>query len=129
MSNYNGPGDLESTQLEVTAALIEYDHQTVEITRPRPTKRQPDGSVAPTGTPHTLEGQKLFFSGVTGDDIRIVSWEGEKVRAAFVLIGMPSADFRKGDKFSLWRREFVVVEMHEDTRWQRKGWVFARGRV
>lgn len=129
MSNYDGPDDLETVQLEVTRDLIEYDHQSIVIRRPAEKKRQQDGSVSPEGPPPApLAAQRLFFSGVTGDDVRVLDWEGQSVRCAFVLIGMPDADIKKGDSFGLWGRTFVVVDLHPDERWQRKAWVFARAR-
>lgn len=127
MSNYDGPGSREDSQLRTTRNLIEWDHQNIVINRPPAKVRQPDGSVKrAAGSGTTLEPQKLFFSGITADDVREVSWEGEKIHSTFILIGMPDADFQEGDTFEIWGRKFLIAEVHRDLRWQRKAWVINR---
>lgn len=121
-STYNGPGSLETIQLGTTAALIRYDHQPIDIVRGGVLTKRPDGSMEPAGTPSFLPTQSLFFSGVTRDDSRSVTWQGARTTSTFILIGMPDADFQEGDTFVLWGRKFAIAEVHEDKRWQRKAW-------
>lgn len=126
-ANYDGPGAREQSQLQVTRNLIAWDHQTIVINRPPALVRQTDGSMKrSSGAATTLDPQILFFSGVTADDVRMVSWQGEKINSNFILIGMPEADFQERDTFELWERSWTVVEVHKDTRWQKKAWVIDR---
>lgn len=126
-ANYDGPADREQSQLQTTRNLIAWDNQTIVIHRPPAMTRQPDGSTKRgSGAGTTLAAQILFFSGVSADDVRMVTWQGEKVNSTFILIGMPEADFQEGDTFDLWDRHWTVVEVHRDTRWQRKAWVIDR---
>ncbi|HEU5091126.1 MAG TPA: hypothetical protein VFT30_00485, partial [Nitrospira sp.] len=111
-------------QRHITEALIEYDHESIVITRPPKKVRKGDGSIAPDATePDTLLPQDLYFSGVTGDDVRQVTVNGETIMADFVLVGMPDADFEEEDLFTARNRNFRIVGVHNDTRWQRKAWV------
>lgn len=109
--------------LEITETLIEYDHEMVVIERKPPKVKKPDGSFtrAP-GAPATLPAQKLFFSGVTGDDRREVTVNGELIVADYILVGMPAADFEEHDEFAVWGRRFRIVEEHRPNAYERKAW-------
>ena len=128
--------DVHEAQLETTKNLIEYDSTQVVITRLVPKERAPDGSrIRGDGEPTTLDPQTLFFSGVTRDDARQVTVDGELITSTLILVGLPedyeghtAADFEENDRFEAWGRKFRVAEVHLDNRWERKAWVVPDGR-
>lgn len=109
--------------LDITQTLIEYDHENIVIERPKPKKRQPDGTLArDPGPPTRLSVQKLFFSGVTAEDRRQITRNGELILADYILVGMPEADFEEHDEFAAWGRRFRILEEHRPNAYERKAW-------
>lgn len=112
--------------LEVTRILIEEEGTSIKIRRLPPKTRQPDGSMKrETDEPVTLPAQRLFFSGTTADDEVRETIGGTQVVANFIIVGLPDADFDKGDSFEKWDRTFKVLKVHSDLRWQRKAWCYS----
>lgn len=109
--------------LDITQTLIDYEHEDVVIVRRPAKQRKADGTLSrPGGDPTTLPTQKLFFSGVSSDDRRQVTVNGELVMADYILVGMPDADFEEHDEFEAWGRKFRIAEEHRPNAYERKAW-------
>lgn len=114
------PIELEELR-QTTADLISEDSVSVALTRST-FERVPGGGVRPVN-PQPLDPQTFFFGAVQTDPRYVQLTEGEQVISNHVLIGMPDADMKEKDTFTIGNRTFLIVEIEPDTSYQIKGWV------
>lgn len=110
-----------SELIETTKDLIE--HNSWEITLIRSTwERTPSGGTRPV-QPQALDPQTLYFGAVTGDSVMQLRAEGETVISRHVLVGLPGADIKEKDTFSIGTQKFKVVELAPDETYEKRAWV------
>jgi hypothetical protein len=114
-----------SELLETTKDLIEFGPSYDIVIRREGMTRTPSGGQI-KGTPENIPEQRLYFSPTTGDPRYVQLTEGEKVETSHVLIGLPAADVKEKDEFIVHGRDFRVVEVHADRRYETRAWVIER---
>lgn len=107
--------------LQTTKDLIDFNSFQITLLRGGWT-RVPGGGQRQE-EPVAQPVQKLYFGAVMYDPRMVVTIEGEQVIANYVLIGLPGADIKEKDLFSVGTQTFKVVEVHPDTSYEVRAWV------
>lgn len=106
-----------------TALFVSEDGRQIALQRPGTFTRSPEGGQVLSGAPAALGGQRFWFQGVRTDTNLRNSDQGEREVNHLVLVGVSEADILPGDTFTLDGRNYKVVEVHNDRRYETRAWV------
>lgn len=112
---------------KTTTDLISSEPTSVTLLRRPALVRTAAGGVRRDAPVTPQEARNRFFGGVTADVRRIVRETGQEVVTSHVLIGEHDDDIQEDDRFTIWNRNFRVVFVYPDRRWQTKAWVTSDG--
>lgn len=116
-----------SEQIRTTKLFIQEEGSFVALVREGTFSRTAAGGQVKGGIPQTFDPVKRFFAGVSRDNRLVLDWKGKKVEADHVLIGLPDDDMKPGDTFSLDGKNYEIVFVNNDHRWETKGYVIEYG--
>jgi hypothetical protein len=116
-----------SEQQRTTLLMIEEEGQSVALHREGTFSRTVAGGMVKGGVPETFDAVRRYFGGVSRDHRLVVNWKGKDVQADHVLIGMPDDSMAEGDIFTLDGRDYEIVFINNDRRWETKGYVMEHG--
>lgn len=126
--NLGGKYSYNDAQLDQTRALIDLYGQWIKIRRPGELEEDAEGGVVRNDPTTGRTAQKLYFeySSPIAHVSRNASFsenvgQGQRVTTNHVLIGLPDADIRQDDEFTVNGYDYIILYIHPDTRYQRKG--------
>ena len=103
-----------------TAALIAEEGRSVVLQRPGGFERTPEGGQKRSGLETALSAQRMWFKGVRFDSQTGQTSLGETEVNQFTLVGRTDADVQQDDTTTLDGRNFKVLWVHEDTRYEKR---------
>ncbi len=110
--------------LATTKDLIASNTWSLAFTRQTYT-RVPGGGQT-KDAPDTLDPQDVYLGAVMIDASYTVYWQGNKVQADYVIVGLPDLDIEENDEFEAESRKFIVVEIHPDHQYETRAWCIDR---
>jgi hypothetical protein len=117
------PIELEEL-LETTKDLIAHNKWAITFTRGG-WERVPGGGQR-AADPQEIDSQDVYFGAVMIDASYTVTWEGNQVKADYVIVGLPDLDVSEKDEFTVLGRDFAVAEIHPDRQYETRAWCIER---